>query len=171
MDYDLLLEELRTASLFDLYRLQEAIGKLLDDPMRQELAKSKLSPGMETSFFDPQVNRLMPARVIQVRKSRILVEELLTGKKVTVPVYMFNLAGEQPDLTPRRKNVDRLTLKVGDQVGFRQNDGRELMGKVIKLNPKRAKIMTEEGVWNVHYEILFPVIEGEQGQGVLLPRE
>ena len=63
MDYDLLLTELRNASLFDLYRLQAAIGRLLDDPARQELAKRQLRPGMEIAYFYAPDNRLIPARV------------------------------------------------------------------------------------------------------------
>jgi len=172
LDYDLLLNELRQASLFDLFRLQEAIGGLLDDPLRQELAKRQLRAGMETSFFDARDNRLVPVRVLQVRKTRVLVEELETGKPWTIPVYMFNLQGEVPDITPRQHSaVDRLSLRVGDRVGFRGRNGREMMGKVIKLNPKRAKIATGDAVWNVPYEMLFPVIEGDRGEDFLLPGE
>ena len=172
MDYDLLLNELRNASLFDLYRLQEAIGGLLEDPLRQEMAKRQLRAGMETSFFDSRDNRLVPVRVLQIRKSRVLAEELETGKRWTIPVYMFNLQGEVPDISPRHHSVlDRLTLHVGDRVGFRGRDGRETMGKVVKLNPKRAKIATGDTVWNVPYEMLFPVIEGDRGEDFLLPGE
>jgi hypothetical protein len=169
LDYDLLLSELRDASLFDLYRLQAAIGNLLDDPARQELAKRQLHPGMETAYFDTQANRLVPARVLQIRKSRVLVEALETGKRWTIPVYMFNVQGEVPDIRPPRNGVDRLSLRIGDRVGFTRRDGQELMGRVIKLNAKRAKIDTSEGVWNVPYSMLFPVIEGERGDDVLLP--
>lgn len=169
MDYDLLLTELRNASLFDLYRLQAAIGRLLDDPARQELAKRQLRPGMEIAYFYAPDNRLIPARVLQVRKSRVLVEEMETAKRWTIPVYMFNLQGEVPDIRPPRNGVDRLSLRIGDRVGFTCRDGRELMGRVTKLNPKRAKIDTSEGVWNVPYSMLFPVIEGERGDDVLLP--
>ncbi|MCP4926655.1 MAG: hypothetical protein GY916_11990, partial [Gammaproteobacteria bacterium] len=169
-DYDLLLSELRNASLFDLYRLQAAIGRLLDDPARQVAVKRLLRPGMETTYFDTQANRLVPARVLQVRKSRVLVEDLETGKRWTIPVYLFNLQGENPDLTPPGNSVDRLSLRIGDRVGFTGRDGQELMGTVIKLNPKRAKLETPEGIWNVPYSLLFPVIEGGHGHDALLPR-
>jgi hypothetical protein len=42
--------------------------------------------------------------------------------------------------------VDRLSLKIGDQVGFKAKDGDELFGIITKLNTKRAKIQTEQGV-------------------------
>ena len=127
---------------------------------------------METSYFHAPENRLVPVLLPQVHKSRVAMEELDSGKRWTIPACMFNLQGEVPDLAPRQRGkVDRLTLQVGDRVGFTDNNGRELMGKVIKLNPKRAKIATAEGIWNVYYESLFPVIEGERDQGVLLPRE
>jgi hypothetical protein len=172
VDHNLLLDELRHASLFDLYRLQEAIGELLNDPLRLEMTKRQLRPGMKTSYFHAPENRLIPVRVLQLRKSRVAVEELETGKRWTIPLCMFNLQGEQPDIRPRQHHaVDRLSLRVGDLVGFRSRGGEELMGKVIKLNPKRAKIATGTEVWNVPYEMLFPVLEGERGDDFLLPAE
>jgi len=171
LDYDQLLNELRNASLFDLYRLRSVIDNLLDDPANQQRVKRQLYPGMETAYFDSQANRLVPVRVHEVRKSRALVVELEGGKRWNIPVYMFALQGEVPDITPARDRVDRLSLRVGDRVGFVGRDGQELMGTVKKLNPKRAKIDTSEGVWNVHYSLLFPVIDGELGDGFLLPAE
>ena len=81
MDYNLVLSELQKASMFDLFRLQAAIGKLLDDPARLIAIKHALRPGMEITYFHEQGNRLVPARVLQIRKTRVAVQDLETGKR------------------------------------------------------------------------------------------
>lgn len=39
----------------------------------------------------------------------------------------------------------------GTSVSFYSRDGRKHEGRIIKMNPKRAKVMTDRGVWNVPY--------------------
>jgi hypothetical protein len=149
----------------DLYRLQSAIGYLLDDPVRLNAVKRQLRPGMEITYFEPQENRLIPARVLEIRRTRVAIQELPTGKRWTVPLYA------DTDITPKKNHVDRLSLKIGDQVGFTGKDGSELFGAVIKLNPKRAKIQTSEGIWAVPYSMLFTIIDGEQTRDPFIPAE
>lgn len=84
MDYNLILSELQQASMFDLFLLQAAIGKLLDDPARLIAIKRALRPGMEITYFHEQGNRLVPARVLQIRKTRAAVQDLETGKRWTI---------------------------------------------------------------------------------------
>ena len=171
MDYELIVSELQKASAFDLYRLHAAIGHLLDDPVRQTATKCHLRPGMEITYFDAQENRLIPARVLKIRRTRVAIQELQTGKHWTVPLYMINIEGTETDLTPKKNHVDRLSLKIGDQVGFTGKDGSELFGAVIKLNPKRAKIQTRQGIWTVPYPMLFTIIDGEQARDQFVPAE
>ena len=73
MDYSHLLEELNTASLFDLYRLSVAIDHQLDNPQRIKDVKSRLKPDMEITFFDNVKNRLVPATVIRLDRTYVLV--------------------------------------------------------------------------------------------------
>ena len=49
MDYSRFLEELEQASLFDLYRLQVAIGHQLDDPRRIQEIKKRIKPDRRSS--------------------------------------------------------------------------------------------------------------------------
>jgi hypothetical protein len=56
-------------------------------------------------------------------------------------------------------------------VGFTGKDGSELFGAVIKLNPKRAKIQTRQGIWAVPYSMLFTIIDGEQARDQFVPAE
>jgi hypothetical protein len=44
-----------------------------------------------------------------------------------------------------------------------------LFGAIIKLNPKRAKIQTRQGVWAVPYSMLFTIIDGEQARDKFIP--
>jgi hypothetical protein len=169
MDYNLTLSQLQQASLFELFRLQSAIGKLLNDPTRLMAIKRVLKPGMEITYFGDRENRLIPARIIQVRKTRASVEDLNTGKRWSVALHMINLEHQNTDITPKHEGVDRLTLRIGDMVGFIGRDDQELFGVVTKLNPKRAKVKTDEGIWNVPYSMLFTVIDGKPGDNLLIP--
>ena len=171
MDYELIVSALQKASAFDLYRLQSAIGHLLDDPLRLNAIKRQLRPGMEITYFEPQENRLIPARILEIRRTRAAIQELPGGKRWTVPLYMINIEGTHTDITPKKNHVDRLSLKIGDQVGFTGKDGSELFGSIIKLNPKRAKIQTRQGVWAVPYSMLFTIIDGEQARDQFVPAE
>ena len=142
MNYELIVSELQKASAFDLYRLQSAIGHLLNDPARLNSIKHQLRPGMEITYFEPQENRLIPAQVLEIRRTRVAIQELETRKRWTVPLYMINIEDTNTDIAPKSNQVDRLSLKIGDQVGFTARDGDEQFGIVTKLNPKRAKIQT-----------------------------
>ena len=123
---------------------------------------------MEITYFDEQGNRLVPARLLEVRKTRASVQDLETGKRWTIPLYTINIDNRETDITPKQQGVDRLSLKVGDTVGFTGREGQELFGTVIKLNPKRAKIQTQSGIWTVPYSMLFTVIDGERGSDQLI---
>ena len=47
----------------------------------------------------------------------------------------------------------RAAWSVGDRVAFSHADGLE-RGEIVKLNPKRAKVRCQGGVWNVPYGLL-----------------
>ncbi len=163
MDYRQILSELEAASTFELYRLQAAIARVLDDPERIAAIKRQLRPDMEISYFSQADNRLVPARIVAVRKTRAVVEDLETGKGWTIPLCTINLERVEADISPGHRGVDRMSLRLGDQVGFNDREGRAISGVVIKLNPKRAKVETPEAIWNVPYTMLFSVIDGERG--------
>ncbi len=169
MNYNLLLSELEQASTFELFRLQAAISTLLDDPNRIAAIKRKLHPGMEISYFHEQENRLVTARLLEVRKTRAAIQESRSGKRWTIPLYMINLEQSNIDLTPQKQGVERLSLRIDDRVGFRGKNNEEHFGTVIKLNPKRAKIQVGTTIWSVPYSMLFSIIDGEQGADLFIP--
>ena len=59
MDFSKIIEELKQASLFDLYRLSVAINQQLENPRRRSLRSGKI-----ISYFDDTENRLIEAKVI-----------------------------------------------------------------------------------------------------------
>ncbi len=49
----------------------------------------------------------------------------------------------------------RAGMKVGDQVRFQVSGSERIRGRIIKLNPKRAKTVAEDGrTWHVPYALL-----------------
>ncbi|MEN8178760.1 MAG: hypothetical protein ABFS39_09080 [Pseudomonadota bacterium] len=126
---------------------------------------------MEITYFESSENRLIPTQVLEIRRTRVAILELQTGKRWTAPLYMINIEGTDTDIAPKKNHVDRLSLKIGDQMGFIGKDGSELFGSVTKLNPKRAKIQTNHGTWAVPYSMLFTVIDGDHARDQVVPAE
>ena len=168
MDYSLILEELARASLFDLYRLQIAIGHQLDDPGRIQEIKRQLEPGREIAYFDDRANKLVNARVASLKRTRLLVENTHDHQRWSVPFCSVNLAGVDTDIrSPANQNgLDKSQLKIGDQVGFRDRQNNELYGQVIRLNRKTATVLVgDASKWRVAYSLLFPIVDGERAGG------
>lgn len=170
MDYSTIVATLKEASLFDLYRLRVAINQLLDDPQRIDQIRSRLKPGQTITYFEPAENRLVEAIVIKLKRKRVLVENTDDQQRWIIPMYWVNLDEVNTDITlPSKKGLDRSQLKVGDIVGFQDNQNNDLSGKVIRLNQKTVTIRTDTGAkWRVGYAWLYPVIDGEPGLPYLI---
>ncbi|MBF0471295.1 MAG: hypothetical protein HQL48_07950 [Gammaproteobacteria bacterium] len=169
MDFTKIMAELSEASLFELFRLKEAIKLQLDDPKRQQAVKRRLREGQEIQYFDQQYNGLITATVLEVRRTRVLVQNIGDGKRWTLPLYFLNLEGVDTHIeNQRQKGVDRASLSVGDKVCFRDRSDQEHCGVVEKLNPKTAQIRVGREKWRCYYSTLTPVIEGELADAELL---
>ena len=164
MNYSSILEALNQASLFELYRLDVAIKNQLEDPSRLLAVKQALRPGQTLTWFDSKANRLVEARLLEVNRTRALVQNSLEGKRWTIPFYLINLDGQDVEIAARqRRGVDRNSLKVGDRVVFEDRQGREQFGQVLKLNPKSASVQVGPTRWRVGYGLMAPVIDGALG--------
>ena len=91
MDYTYLINELNKASAFDLYRLYAAIGKELRNPNRINVIKQALILGMELSYFDFVENRLIKARLLEVKQKNALVLQHESNKQFFIPYSVINL--------------------------------------------------------------------------------
>lgn len=165
MDYTQLIKELEKASLFDIYRLNSGMRKMLDQPDRINTIKRRLYHGMEITYFDERENRLIPAVVETIKPTRVEVRNNEDGHKWNIRFYTVNLDGVDTDIHGHENQVDRNKLKVGGLVGFYDNKQQEQYGEIIRLNPKTVTIHTKFGTrWRVTYSLLFKVIDGESNQ-------
>ena len=170
MDYSEIIAALQDATLFDLYRLNVAINHLLDDPQRIDKIRKQLKTGQTIYYFEPTENRLIEAKVIKLKRKRLLVENRHDQQRWTIPMYWVNLNEVNTDIMPSsRKGLDRSQLKVGDIVGFQDNQNNDVRGGVIRLNQKTATITTDTGAkWRVGYDWLYLVVDGEPGLPYLI---
>jgi len=162
MDYTSIIEGLRVASLFDLFRLRAALTMQLEDPQRIEQVRARLRPGMPLTYFDEVQNRLVEASVIELRRTRLLVENRHDHTRWSIPFGAVNVDQVETDLRTAAapQGLERSRLKVGDAVGFRDRQNQDRYGQVLALNPKTVTILTrDQQRWRVAYQFLFPVID------------
>ncbi|MBC8301759.1 MAG: hypothetical protein H8E55_39110 [Pelagibacterales bacterium] len=161
MDYTLLINELNKASAFDLYRLFVAIDKELRNPIRINLIKQQLVIGMELTYFNFVKNRLLKAKLLELRKTHALVFEYEGNKKLVIPFAVINLDNTNTEIYKSNdsETLSANTLKVGDPVSFHKN-GEIIIGIIKRINYKTVSIETRNhGKWRVGYPLLKKVVD------------
>ena len=98
MDYTAVIDELRSASLFDLYRLRAALTLELEDPERIEQVRARPRTGMAVSYFDAAFLRRVEATVRELRQTRLLVENRQDQKLWPSPFGAMNPGGVETDI-------------------------------------------------------------------------
>jgi len=177
MNYSEILDELNNASLFELYRLEQAIRRSLEDPVRIKHIKDSLKVGQDIEYFDAEENRLIEASIIELKRTRALVKNRHDEMLWNIPFYHINLDHVDIAISDSTGKLDRNSLKVGDKVAFKDRKGNERFGEVIKLNQKTVGVLVGTARWKVGYSLLSLIIEGELGsetnliEGQLLGRE
>lgn len=159
MNYTLLINELNKASTFDLYRLFAAIEKELRNPIRINLIKQRLIIGMELTYFNFVENRLLKAKLLELRKTHALVFEYEGNKKFIIPFAVINLDNIDTEIynSDNSETLSSNTLKVGDSVSFHKN-GEIIIGNIKRINYKTASVETKNhGIWRVSYTLLKKV--------------
>ena len=121
---------------------------------------------MKISYFDEAQNRLIEARVRELHRTRLLVENQEDQKLWSIPFGAVNVDGVETDIrgvSPEQQPLSRSRLKVGDAVGFRDRQNQDKYGQVAALNQKTATILTGDNQrWRVAYQFLFPVIDSNE---------
>ncbi len=164
MDYSMILNELNSASLFELYRLNASIRQQLKDPNKILLIKNILKVGQLIQYFEASENRLIDAEILELKRTQVLVKNRHDGKLWNIPYYFINVDNSNIDIHAESKQkVDRNSLKVGDKVCFKDKKGNERFGEVTKLNQKTSGILVGNVKWRVAYSLLSPIIDGELG--------
>jgi len=160
MNYSEIIQALEGASGFDLFRLQTAIDRMLDDPQRVIEVRHALRVGEEIEYFDAGSNRPVAARLLEFRRTRVAVQNIDDGKRWSIPYYTINIHKVDTAIHGGGQNrgLDRNELGVGEMVGFLDRENRERYGKVIRLNPKTVTLQCEQEQWRVAYSLLFKVL-------------
>jgi len=167
INYSQVLDQLKDASAFDLHRLRSAIGVMMEEPDRCREVMATLSEGQEIEYFHSTENRMIPARVLKIKRKQVLVENLENNERWNIPCYMINFDRKDTRIV-QSKNVvgmSRNELAIGDWVGFRGRNQKEEIGQISKLNPKMAVVQTKEAKWRVHYGALYPILDVEGHEG------
>ena len=127
--------------------------------------KRQISIGDQIKYFDRDENRLLGAMVLEMKRTRLLVQNTDDGKKwgiVYAAVCLSDIPLKHMGPKSNKEKLTKMDVQVGEMVSFFDNDDQEQIGKVIKLNPKRAKVLLETGVtWNIYYQSLSRVLDGE----------
>lgn len=170
MDYSKILVALKQASLFDLYRLRVAIDHQLEAPQHITKIKRRLKIGQIISYFDDMENRLIEAKIIKFKRTRLLVENIHDKHQWSIPFYWINLDDVDTDIAASpQMGLEKSQLKVGDTVRFQDRQNNDVYGKIIRLNQKTVTLKTDANVqWRVAYGFLHLVIDGVQGSPNLI---
>lgn len=163
MDYTNLLNELNKASAFDLYRLHVAIGNELDNPKRIVAIKQQLRIGMELSYFYHVDNRLIKAKLLEMKQKNVIMLDHEKNTRLSIPYYMLNIDNFDVNIHEcnNSESLTANTLKVGDCVGFNR-DGKNIVGIIKRINHKTVTLETiDHGQWRVAYSYLYRVHDAE----------
>lgn len=159
MNYSEIMQAIEKATSFDLFRLSVALNRMLDDPQRVQAVKRALKLDQEIEYFDPTENRLTKAKIIKIRRTKIVVENLHDKQRWNIPYYYINTENVDTTITENQKGLGRNEVKVGDLVGFRSKDGQDKYGKVIRLNKKSVTLdCGNNSQWRVSYSLLFNIV-------------
>jgi len=163
MNYTHLLNELKQANVFELYRLSVAINKELDNPTRILAIKKRLWIGMELSYFHHVENRSRRAKLLEIKQKNVLLLEHQKNDRLIVPFFMLNIDGTDTEIHETQQNgsLTANNLKAGDCVGFNK-DGQTVAGVIKRINPKTVTLVTRDNRrWRVAYAYLHRVHESE----------
>lgn len=163
MNYTDVMSALKTASLFDLFRLGIAISHELESPDRIKTARLAFKVGDSIPFFDEAANSLRTGIVIEKNiKYVTLRDEKDRFRLWKVPYCFLNLANVSTDIhCQHREKLSRNNLSIGDCVGFNK-DGEQITGLVTRLNFKTVSIITaDRRRWRVGYSCLYKIIDAE----------
>ncbi|MCF7956628.1 MAG: hypothetical protein K9M75_12565 [Phycisphaerae bacterium] len=165
MDFSRIISELENATSFELYRLSVAINKELENPIRIEKAKSLIKKGDIISYFESSENRLIEAKVLEIKRTQLHVRNKHDMKLWIIPFHMVNIEDIDADITYPTKAVgmNKNELKVGDIVGYRSQSQKNVRGRIIRINPKTVTLFVEPNQqWRVPYSMLYPIVDGEK---------
>lgn len=162
MDFTTVMQLLKNASPYDLFRIKAAINNEIEKPEHIKTIRLCFAVGDQIAYFDEQSNSLVSAVVIDKMVKNVRVRNVHDQKFWILPYYMLNIEKKESDIHLNHKEKPtKNNFKIGDCVGF-NNDGKQCIGTITKLNHKTASlIMRDNKRWRVGYSLLFKVLDGE----------
>jgi exopolyphosphatase/pppGpp-phosphohydrolase len=162
MNYTEVINSIKKASLFDLYRLNVAIHHEMENPERIAQIRNAFREGDLVSYFDAKNNKLEQARVLQKNLKYVVVENVRDHRRWNIQYFLLNLAKVDVDIhAGHNAKLSRNTLKVGDFVGFNK-DGATIVGVIVRINHKTVSFITNGNCrWRVAYAHLFRIIDAD----------
>ena len=160
MNYTDVMSALKTASLFDLFRLGIAISHEVENPDRIKAARQAFKVGDTVSFFDETENTLRSAVVMEKNIKYVSLISKTEQRIWKVPYCFLNLGDVNTDIhCQRQEKLTKNHLKIGDRVGFNK-DGAQITGVVTRLNYKTVSLVTDDGHrWRAGYGCLHKIID------------
>jgi hypothetical protein len=162
MNFAALYDDLEKESLFDLWRLNIAIARAMEDPRKIAAIRFRLRVGQSICYFDAAQNREFSGRIIEIKRTRAVIRHDHDQQIWTIPFHMMKLDGtdDRTHFARTQQKMDRDSIRVGDSVGYVSREHRQVYGTVVKRNHKTATVRLSNGeLWKVTYSLLFPVIE------------
>lgn len=162
MNYTDVMNALKAASLFDLFRLGIAISHEVENPEKIRAVRLAFKVGDTVSFFDESTNGLRSAVVIEKNIKYVSVMDAKEKRIWKVPYCFLNLDNVNADINcQRNEKLSKNNLKIGDCVGFNK-DGEQITGIVTRLNYKTASVITiDKHRWRASYGCLYKIIDTE----------
>lgn len=155
-----LLDLLRNAPTLDLYQLSLTIHQLLGDPERILAIRARLHLGAAVQFYHYQRHELVPATVIELRKTEVTVREDATLEQWRLPyAAVVPDAAARAAPPPPPAPMERTMFKVGDKAGFTDKHLRERVGTVIRVNEQTISLDCDGQRWRVSPHFLRKVID------------
>ena len=163
VEYDQLVAFLKHASVFEIYRLSAAIQNELENPQRLAKVNHKIKEGDLIEYFDSKTNTLIKAIIVQKALKKVVVQHVDDGRRWQIPLCWLKIDSRE-FVFEQARGMSKNAVKVGYFVGFyHQNYGEHIAGCVERLNQKTVSLITpEKKRWRVSYQLLYPVIDGEQ---------
>lgn len=148
MDYSELADLLDSASTFDLYRLNDVINQMLDDPKRLIAIKRRLRLGQPVMYYLTSKEPLQRGIVEKVKTTRVVIRDDADGHRWDVPLTAINLDPDSvvdvPPFKPAQETLSKNDFQVGDSVGFCDKSGQDRYGQIVRLNKKTATLECDQ---------------------------
>ncbi len=169
IDFTEVMNMLKNASPYELYRLRAALEIEMENPEKIMKVFQSFAIGNKLTYFNSKKNMLCKAIVLKKKSKHVVVKDLEDNAVWNTPYFAINITGHDSQIYAHKsEKLTRNHLRIGETVGFMHN-GEQIIGCIAKLNPKTVKLITTEGQsWSVGYEWLFQILDSQADNHFLI---